>query len=368
MKVFISSVIRGFDSYREAAAQGARALRHQVLRAEDFGAAADSPQRVCLAAVREADVVIVLLRERYGDVQPQSGLSPTHEEFREARERGDVLAFVQNGVTPETEQQVFLREVRDWASGQYTATFSSPESLRDAVTSALHDLELSRKAGDVDEDELVGRARELVPDERSVDSASLCTVVVAGPRQQVIRPAEIGKRDFANALTQEALFGSNPVFDINSGSTQRVEGSCLNVRQENASILVDQLGSIRIIQPAYDSDDESHRYLPVLVEEDVAERLQRSLRFASWVLDRIDPGARLTHVVPLASLVGAGHTGWMTRAERRKNPNSVQMSMHSGAEFVAVLAPRIQPRPALRVQTAKLAEDLTVLLRRGMSR
>ena len=132
--------------------------------------------------------------------------------------------------------------------------------------------------------------------------------------------------------------------------------------------MVDQLGSVRIIQPAYDSDDDSHRYLPVLVEEDVAERLQRSLRFTAWVLDRIDPGARLTHVVLPAALVGAGHMGWKTRAEHRRNPNSgVQMSMHSGEELTAFRAPPLQPRPALRVNTAKLAEDLTVLLRREMS-
>ena len=368
MKVFISSVIHGFEPYREAAAQGARALRHQVLRAEDFGATADSPQRVCLAAVREADVVIVLLGERYGDPQSGSGLSPTHEEFREARERCDVLAFVHNGVSPEPEQQRFLREVRDWSSGQYTASFSTPDELRNAVTSALHDLELSRKAGDVDEGELITRARELVPSERSFRSASICTVVIGGPRQQVIRPAEIGRKEFANALTQEALFGSNPVFDTNSGSTPRVEGNKLHIKQEDASVLVDQLGSVRIIQPAYDSDDDSHRYLPVLVEEDVAERLQRSLRFSAWVLDRIDPGARLTHVVLLAALVGAAHMGWRTRAEHRRNPNSgVQMSMRSGEELIVFLAPPLQPRPALRVNTAKLAEDLSVLLRREMS-
>src|SRR2546423_4923474 len=94
MKVFISSVISGFEAYREAAAHAARILGHEVVRAEDFGASPDSPQRACLAAVRAADTVLLLLGARYGDPQP-SGLSPTHEEYREAREIRSVLAFVQ---------------------------------------------------------------------------------------------------------------------------------------------------------------------------------------------------------------------------------------------------------------------------------
>ena len=61
MKVFVSSLIRQFGEYREAATTAARTLRHLVIRAEDFGASSDSAQRVCLAAVREADVVVLLL-------------------------------------------------------------------------------------------------------------------------------------------------------------------------------------------------------------------------------------------------------------------------------------------------------------------
>jgi len=36
MKVFISSVITGFESYRDAAGQGVHSLGHQAIRTEDF--------------------------------------------------------------------------------------------------------------------------------------------------------------------------------------------------------------------------------------------------------------------------------------------------------------------------------------------
>jgi len=74
MKVFISSVIAGFESYRDAAGQGVHSLGHQAIRAEDFGAAPASPQEVCLRGVRAADVVVLLVGARYGYPQA-SGLS-----------------------------------------------------------------------------------------------------------------------------------------------------------------------------------------------------------------------------------------------------------------------------------------------------
>ena len=56
-------------------------LGHTVIAAEDFGASQSSPQQVCLAAVREADIVGLLLGERHG-IPQTSGLSPAHEEYR----------------------------------------------------------------------------------------------------------------------------------------------------------------------------------------------------------------------------------------------------------------------------------------------
>jgi hypothetical protein len=104
MRIFLSSVISGMEEYRAAARQGAETLGHTVTAAEDFGASPLSPQQVCLAGVRDADLVVLLLSERYGTPQG-SGLSPTHEEYRAARGVKPVLAFVQTGVTPEPGQK-----------------------------------------------------------------------------------------------------------------------------------------------------------------------------------------------------------------------------------------------------------------------
>ena len=133
MKVFVSSVIGGFETFREAASDAVRSLGYEVIRAEDFGASPTSPQVACLASVREADLVVLLLGARYGAKQA-SGLSATHEEYNEARTRRRVIAFVQGDVEFEAEQADFVQEVREWETGTLTAGFATESELRDAVT------------------------------------------------------------------------------------------------------------------------------------------------------------------------------------------------------------------------------------------
>jgi len=137
MRVFVSSLIAGFLEERAAAKSAIETLRHEPIMAEDFGAQPNSPQIACLQGLRSADLVVLILGERYG--QPQaSGLSATHEEYREAKGSKPVLAFVQEGVSPEPEQSAFIQEVQEWEGGFFRVSFSDPENLRTLITQALH--------------------------------------------------------------------------------------------------------------------------------------------------------------------------------------------------------------------------------------
>ena len=120
----------------DAASRAARALRHEVKRAEYFTASGATPQQTCLAGVRWADVVILLVGSRYGDRQ-DSGLSATHEEYREARDRCPCLSLC-------SKMSILIRiskyscvKSRTGPTGHFTANFSNPEELRDDVTAAL---------------------------------------------------------------------------------------------------------------------------------------------------------------------------------------------------------------------------------------
>ena len=76
MKVFVSSLITGMESIRLAARKAVEILRHAPIMAEDLGAQPNSPQVACLTGLRQSDVVVLILGERYGAEQA-SGLSAT---------------------------------------------------------------------------------------------------------------------------------------------------------------------------------------------------------------------------------------------------------------------------------------------------
>jgi hypothetical protein len=335
--------------------------------AEDYGASPDTPQQKCLAGVRDADVVVLLLGARYGHPQ-DSGLSATHEEYREAREEGrDVLAFIQDGVEREPDQQLFLDEVQSWNSGVYTGTYADPEGLKEAITRMLHEHELALAAGSADEEEMLARASALIPDTRSSYGASLSVVVVGGPPRTVLSPSQLEDTELVRTLIQDALFGSVPIFDPAHGTANRREGGTLLLEQEGSSILVNEQGSVRVVQPAMDLGARSSTWSLVLIEEEINDRIERGLRFTGSVLDRIDPLRRLADIVAIVSLHGAGTSGWRTRAEHQQNASAgVQINIGTSDPIEARLSPTRRRRAALTNDATRMARDLTVLLRREM--
>lgn len=365
MKVFISSVIRGLEGYREAATRAARALRHEVKRAEDFAASSATPQQTCLAGARWAEVVILILGARYGDRQT-SGLSPTHEEYREAREYCPVLVFIQQNVDFEAAQQVFVREVQDWSTGHFTARFSNPDELRDEVTAALRDLELSRAAGPIDEEEMLSRAKGLLPAERQSQGVRLSLVVAGGPKQQVIRPKDLEASKLEEAISQQALFGPHRILDRTLGTDREIRDNALVIEQQKGSIFLDQLGTIRLVRAIEHSLARNEiSAVGVAIKEEVEELLRRMLQFAAWMLDHIDPVRRISDVVPVVALNGA--MTWRTQAEHEQSPNSYPVRL-STDPVVAQLNPARRHRAALTQDAASIAEDIVALLGRSMRR
>lgn len=373
MKVFVSSVIGGFEEFREAAESGIRTLGHEVLRAEDFSASSQTAQQACLGAVRASDVVVLILGDRYGAIQ-ESGLSATHEEYREAQGTKSALVFVQRGADPDEQQRRFIDEVQEWASGHTTRPFATPPELTAAVIKGLHDHELATTAGEVDTQEMLRRAQELLgPDPHlrrsSLDSGSpsIELAVVGGPLQQVLRPAEIESPQLAQDLQQAGLFGDSPVLDSSLGTTVDVSGDTLMLLQGFPRLAVTQTGSIVVRQPITNHSSSPTFGLPAIIEEDVASRIASAIAFSAEVLDRIDPTHRLTTVLVQCRLANAGYTAWRTRAEHQANPQSVSINMEPHDQVVGLSPPSIA-RQALRHETDALTEDLVALLRREARR
>ena len=363
MKVFISSVVSGFEEFRDAAGNAVSSLGYEPIRAEDFGASTSSPQRACLAGVREADITILLLGARYGAKQA-SGLSATHEEYREAREHRRVLAFVQQGVEREPDQAALIREARQWETGNLTFDFVTKEDLQSAVTLALHREAISAASHYIDEDELLRHAKTAIP---GVDATQmepqLVLSLAMGPRQEILRPSALEDEMFAREIQQEVLFGQQALFAVEGGLTTNLRAGWLVLSQGGASIELDSAGDIVIRQSTTNRRD--HFELPSLIEEDIQSQLVLALGFASALLDRIDSVHRLSHVVIMAALVGLSYEPWRTREEQARSPNSGTMGMGRKCA-VAWLTPGIRPRAEIAQRSHELAQDLMVLLRRQL--
>ena len=366
VRVFLSSVIAGFEDFRNSAARAITSLGYEVSRAEDFGTSAASPQQACLAAAREADLIVLVLGSRYG-AQQSSGLSATHEEYREARGSTPVLVFVQEEIDYEPDQSRFIREVQEWETGNLTQGFTSPGELQQAVTREVHRHVLSDASQPAGDDDLLGSAQDAIQGGVSYwHEPQLVFSLSAGPRQEILRPSELEDGKLARSIQQEALFGSHRLFVPETGTESSLRGDWLVLTQGASAIEIRATGSVVVRQPAL-SGGSDHFTLPALIEEDIENRLDVALRFSSMVLDQIDSVQRLSRVALVAEISDATHQAWRTRAEHMRSPHSISVGMHQGPA-TAHLSPAVRGRAELGRRSPALARDLMVLLRRELNR
>jgi hypothetical protein len=167
----------------------------------------------------------------------------------------------------------------------------------------------------------------------------------------------------ARELQRELLFGSSALFDPAEGTRAEMSGNTLVIGQARSSMTLDAEGTLVVLRPVHRLTDRPFG-MGALIEEDLRDDIEIVLRFGHLVLDRIDPRGLITHVAPVAALLGLGYGAWRTRAERAASPNSMTINMTTGKEVAAELAPPPRPRRDLQEGAAAMAADLTILLRR----
>lgn len=145
MKVFVSSVVGGFEQYRAVARKAITLLGHTPVMCEDFGARPYSSQHACMTEVDQADVVVLILGANFG-YQTETGESVTQQEFRRAKASGKkILAFLE-AVEMDERQKAFSWEVSDYVDGLFRVTFSDQYQLSDGIIQSLNQMSVSHKA------------------------------------------------------------------------------------------------------------------------------------------------------------------------------------------------------------------------------
>ena len=231
MRVFISSIMRGFEPYRAAAKRGVELVHHDPVMAEDFGARPNSPQAACLEEVAKADIVVLVLGSQYsGD--PSNAVSATEQEYDEAIRRGrPVLAFVTTDKREDRQQQ-FIRKVEDFKQGVTRATYASPEDLKDAVITALtrlgHDItgHFRNSADAVSRFQIAlsGLARNATE-----STLVLCSMPVRDDIK--LTAMQIGDRTLPGSIAKNLSWGKHAFFDPKSGYDEKQDEDELIVFQ-----------------------------------------------------------------------------------------------------------------------------------------
>ena len=368
LKVFISSIVSGMKEFRDAAAEGISVLGHEPMRAESFGASPESPREACLKVVRESDVLVLILGERYGEIQGASGVSATHEEYREARnESCDVLVMVRENVNMEAAQQQFLKEVQGWESGHHTGSFNTPSELKDEVIKSLHELELARERGEVDSDEMLERAVDSLAGE-SEDyynhEPQIAVAIASGPYQSVLNPAELESDELEDAILKIALFGENPIFTTREGTEASIDEDALVIQQEGRVIYIQEDGTLDLTLDL----PRQQSYGSVVIEENVQDVIELFIQFGVEVLAHIDSANRLSHAVVVAKLISRNSIEWRTRQEHSQSSGGfTSPNPFNSPAFEPVCLPRPElPRSMMKSSVTEIAADLTVLLRRQL--
>ena len=418
MKVFMSSVIQGFESYRDAADEAIRTLSHEPVRAENFPASPNTPQQACLAGVRESDVLLLILGQRYGTPQA-NGISAKHEEYNEAiRQSISVLVFRQRGIIPEPHQAQFIKEIESWSSGSFSASFETESELEKKIITALHNLEQRALPSPTDEKEILSRAlaRMQELDDTILSQTLLAVAIASGPTQSILRPSELESQNFAQEIIDEATLGEFPLFRADATVSSQIQNDALllstsqedntysfqpvpyfistssshrpgryrranqsliadlqdvdetSVDDSSLSLLIDDQGSVRITMAAVRHSRVNFGEIQSFIEEHIREGIFKSVRLSERLLQRVDSSRGLAKVAIVVGLLGPVHHPWRTRQEQEASPHSAAIGYGATNEPIIVsLNPPVRSRSDLLGKSAiEVAEDLTVLLRRKL--
>ena len=372
------------EEFRDATAEAIDSLGYDVVRAEDFYASPDSPRLACLQGVQKSDVVILLIGERYGDPQI-SGLSPTHEEYEEARKNNvPVIIMVQKNVSRETKQNEFLRIVREWDDGHYTGSFGCSVDLRKNATRALHALthqlaHTPHEASDISNNAIhelsqdhnlqmyhITQPAPWHPEQSHyvnrvpTQSPTLALCLSCGHSISILRPSQIEEENLIDALRGLVFHEHNSLFSAEVGTQAIVDKGNLVVVQEDRFVRLDEFGTLTYVTVI-------PRRFPLLniVEEDVEKEIVNFIEFSKKVLDHIDDSFRLSFCAVAANLLNVNFMGWITQQQQQRNfISGTSTSLRYGQTQFAIQSLPVFRRNDLSSRKTTLARDLTILLRR----
>lgn len=318
-RVFVSSVVEGFDAYREAA----RAAIHSaggeaILVNEDFPSIHTSSRNACLDAVASSDIFVLLIGRRGGWRTP-SGRLVVEEELEEARKRRiPILVFIED-VEQDADARKLSKTVSDYVAGHFRVRFQGPDGLESEVTRALRPLVEISQRPTMDRNEILSFFRRPY---RVGDQTTLRFVLVPERREEIIDPVKLGSVDFAELLLEIAHSRSIRLFGYGfAKEPPSVSGDALIIEQQGGNDWRRGIQAVRLElhesgamildsnvtgrTERVNSSDLMGTFR--IATEDVEAALGADFRFATAIYEEVDPYRRHQRFWWNSALSGVGY-------------------------------------------------------------
>lgn len=234
-RIFVSSLMTGYGSIREAPAQAIEEAGCEPVLAERFPAGTVSPRTACLDAVASCEGIVLILGGRYGE-DAAAGMSATEEEYREAvRLKKHIFVFLERAER-ELRQQEFISEVEDYVDGHWRKSFGDAEELTGMIGEALREAQPMVGSGNVE-----GGARErigaaMVERPPHVDTIAWAQVAWTTPRdEEVLDPTRFIDNRFQKEVLRLAHEGDHALLDFSQSKETNFAASRLRISQTGGS-------------------------------------------------------------------------------------------------------------------------------------
>lgn len=355
-RIFISSLVRGdMAEIRQAARRGVETLEMHPVMFETEPARDEASRRALLDRLAACDAMVVLLGAEYGEPVAR-GMSPTEEEFNEARERGiPVLVLVQD-IDREPAQQEFLTRVRgSWERGRLSSSFTDATDVGLALVKTLDAWRRERQGGEVDassQDRALALARGDERPGRTYGGSKLRVVAVPAVSRALLdavslRDPELGD-ELAAAARRSHLIPQSAGLDATIGHDAVAIAVTGSGGFEQLGLAVGFDGAVVAEGPV--GGDEPAFGGSVVMADRARTIIERSLAFAQAAWKRIDSRDEVRDVHVVLAVPEAEYKAYATE------PVGGSMSMPSNMPHVL-----IAPATPLKVRRADLDGPETLI-------
>lgn len=373
-RVFVSSVLEGFEEYREAARQSIINIGGEpILVNEDLPSLMSSSRNVCLDAVDSADAFVVIVGERGGWKTP-SGRLVIEEEYDRARyKKLPILVFIQD-IKREPEAQRFTNEISDYIDGLFRVTFRSPVELKAEIEKALKSLLPIFKVKAMDDNLLM----QSLKNPYSVANEASVRFIIAPERdEEVIDPVVLGSEDFVETIFELGHSKKVRIFDYLRPKKHWIDGQSLFIHQfdpsglrketvnevrleilESGLMIIDSNVTRRVIRRQLHSLLDSC----VVAEEDIGAVLNTCFQFTAALFDFIDRFKRHNRFKYNVALVNIG-TRILVKEPKEQSSYSLNMPGHS-EPVIAFDSPRLLIRSDLMLPKNEIERVIVVFSRK----